>query len=356
MKYGTDKYYWDTLTKEDMLIRPTRFNNDEDMHPERSIVTCLGTWFDQGTDKAPVSYFRLMNLDSPRWAGMVRPGDGPLTKHTVLHLDDIAQKGDIMIPYQKLQSNPDVWGWGVEDPFVEVRYYEDGTITWKEGKDGSILDVKLEPFPYTFFIHVCEQFPVSTFYSNGCYLKGTYEGKPIEGIGFHDGQFVPTDKTDKETAWQKTTDYLTANCVGIREDGRKEVCFFNGEADHLVGGYWLEGEEPIVDGNVKITGNWVHLPYTDDGTCLMPTFDIQIGSKTIHFEGKWGLKGWGKEDSAENAEKGLPSFGDRHGESQCIGTFYEGDIPYKHRVWQTFIENMQAFDYKLKARGHKVID
>lgn len=356
MRIGEEKYYWDKLNKEDMLIRPTRFDNDEDGHPERCIVTCLGTWFDNGVDNPPISYFRLMNLDSPRWAGMVRCGNNPLSRHEPIHIDDIAQKGDTMIPYQKLQSNPDVWGWGVNKPFVEVRYYEDGTITWKEGKNGDILNVKLESFPYTFFIHRCEQFPVSTFYTNGCYLKGTYEGKEIEGIGFHDGQFVPTDKTDKETAWQKTTDYLTANCVGIREDGRKEVCFFNGQADHLVGGYWLEGEEPIVDGNIKIVGDWVHLPYTNDHTCLMTKFDIHIQNKVIHFEGKWGLKGWGKEDCSDNAMNGLPSFGDRHGESQCVGIFYEGEIPYKHRVWQTFIENMEAYDYKLKQKGHHVID
>lgn len=355
MKYGTDKYYWDVLTKNDMEIRPERFNNKDDLFPERCIVSCIGTWFDEGRDKAPISFFRLMNLDSPRWAGMVRPSENPLGRHKAIHVDDIAQKGSTMIPYHKISSNPDIWGWGVEDPFVEVRYYEDGKITWKEGKDGSILDVELEPFPYTFFIHRCEQFPVSTFYSNGCYLKGTYEGKPIEGIGFHDGQFVPTDKDDKETAWQKTTDYLTANCVGIREDGRREVCFFNGAADHLVGGYWLEGEEPVVDGDVKITGDWVHLPYCNDGTCIMVDFDIKIADKIIHFNGKWGLKGWGKEASTYMADKGMPSFGDRHGESQIIGTFYEGDTPYRHKVWQTFVENMEAYDEKLKRIGYSVI-
>ncbi len=341
-----EKFYFDKLNGDDLAICPRRFDNDEDGHPVKHVVGCIGLWFPDGTDQAPISYFRLMNIDSGRWGGMVKCGEGPLSIQSEAHVRDLAQRGCIMDPpYSKLSEDPVVWGFDVKDPFVEYRYYEDGRVSWKEGKEGSILDVMCEPFPYTLFIHRCEQLPTSTWYTNPCIIRGTYEGKPIIGMACHTDQHVPQDNEDLEAAWQNTTDYVVANLAGVREDGRREFACVKGFADHMVGGYWLEGEEPIVDGDAKLIGEWIRLPYVEDGTCVMPDFDIKIGPKTIHFHGKWGLKGWTEKPNLE-----------KHGQSQVIGTFYEGDIPYKHSIMVTHVENMSAYDYKLKEKGFIVKD
>ncbi len=340
-------FYFDKVTLDDFTMNPKRFYNAKDGYATLYCVESIATLYPNGSDNAPISFFRHMNTDKIRFAGMVQPGNGPLSTQTGVHINDIANTGTPIIPYKKLSDEPIIYGYSVDEPFCEYRYYEDH-ITWKEGKDGSILDVRLDPFPVAFFIHRCEQFPVSTFYSHACVISGTYEGKPIIGIGNDDRQYIPNEHTDaenREKDYQKTTDYLTANCAGVREDGRREVAFFNGNVGHMVGGYWLEGEEPIYDGNVELIGDWVHLPYVDDGTCVMENFTFKIGPKTIHFTGKWGIKGWTEKANV-----------DKHGQSQVLGTFYEGNVPYKHVVSQTFVENMEAYDYKLKKVGYNVID
>ena len=341
-------FYFGKKTLDDYNEKPLRFQNEQDGFAKVYCVESIATLYPNGTDCPPISFFRHMNVDKTRFAGIVQTANDPLGVQTEAHVYDLAGPETPIIPYQRLSDNPVVYGYSADEPFCERRYYEDGKITWKEGKDGCILDVELEPFPVAFFLHRCEQFPVSTFYTHPHIIKGTYEGKPIIGIGNDDRQYIPDVKVDaiaQEKNYQKTTNYLTANCAGVREDGRREIAFFNGNYGHLAGGYWLEGEEPIVDGNVQIIGDWVHLPYCNDGTCVMTNFIFKIGPKTIHFEGKWGLKGWTSEPNIAKS-----------GQSQVLGTFYEGDVPYKHTVWQTFVENMEAYDEKLKEVGYNVID
>ena len=341
------KFYFDKKVLDDYSYKPKRFNNEQDGFAKLYCIESIATLYVNGTNNAPVSFFRHMNVDKTRFAGMVQTGEGPLSIQTEAHVSDLAGPNDKVKVYGKLSENPEVWGYSVSHPYCERKYYEYG-MRWVEGKNGNILDIILEPFPVAFFLHRCEQFPVSSFYTHPHIIKGTYEGKSIIGIGNDDRQFIPDESEDKnlqEKSYQKTTDYMTANCAGIREDGRREIAFFNGNYGHLVGGYWLEGEEPIVDGNVEIIGDWIHLPYVDDDTCVMTKFDFKIGDKTIHFEGKWGLKGWSSEPNVA-----------KHGQSQVLGTFYEGNTPYKHVVWQTFVENMSAYGEKLKKVGYNVVD
>lgn len=338
--FGFDKKILD-----DYALKPKRYDNDNDGHARLYCVETIGTIFLNGTENPPLSYFKHMNTDSPRWAGIVECGKGPLSIQKGVHIDDLAQKDDTITPYALLNSESIIYGDSCDSKPYKRTYYPDH-IEIQEGKDGCILDVTLEPFPYAFFIHICPQFPVSTFYSHAHVMKGTYMGKPIIGICNDDRQYIPdstVDRKQQESDYQKTTEYLTANCSGVREDGRREVAFFNGALGHMCGGYWLEGEEPIVDDNVQLIGVWEHLPYVDDGTCVMKDFVFKIGPKTIHFVGKWGIKGW---TDGPNLEK--------HGQSQVMGTFYEGDTPYKHTIWQTFIENMEAYDYKLEKAGYIV--
>ena len=343
-------------TADDLSFYPQRWNNEQDGHAVLYCVDSIATFHDEGNDKAPINMFRHMNTDGVRFAGIVRLGEGPLSFHRALHTKDLAQKKDLIVSYRKIGSDPLCYAYRCEDPFVEYRFYEDH-IEWKEGKDGCILDVRLDPFPYAFFIHRCEQFPVSTFYSHPHLLSGTYMGKKIIGIGNDDRQYIPNDHDDRkerEKNYQKTTEYLTANCSGVREDGRREHAFFNGALGHMCGGYWLEGEEPVISDDVKLIGEWIRLPYMNDGTCVMKDFTFIIKNKKIRFCGKWGLKGWGEETDTDKIPAEGPSFGNRHGESQIMGTFYEGDTPYRHKVWQTFVENMEAYDHKLIKAGYTI--
>ena len=351
----TGDFGFDHKNTDDLTYFPKRWDNDQDGHARLYCIDSIATFRMEGDEKI-FNMFRHMNTDAVRFAGIINPGTGPLSFHTPLHNDDLAQKTDHIISYRKLSEKPLCYGYSCEDPYLDYRFYEDH-IEWKEGKNGEILNVRLDPFPYAFFIHRCEQFPVSTFYSHPHFLSGTYMGKKIIGIGDDDRQYIPNDhkgKDQQEQDYQKTTEYLTANCTGIREDGRREVAFFNGALGHMCGGYWLEGEDPIVSDNVRLIGEWQHLPYMNDGTCIMTDFDFIIKDKTIHFKGKWGLKGWGKETDTDRIPKEGPSFGNRHGESQVMGTFYEGDTEYSHTVWQTFVENMEAYDHKLKEAGYTI--
>ena len=50
-------------------------------------------------------------------------------------------------------------------------------------------------------------------------------------------------------------------------------------------------------------------------------------------------------------------FGEKHGQSQCLGHWYEGDEPYDHVLEHTFTENSgDAYDYRIKEMGFEVID
>ena len=89
----------------------------------------------------------------------------------------------------------------------------------------------------------------------------------------------------------------------------------------------------------------MHLPYVDDGTCVFKDAIFRFAGKEIHFEGKWGTKGVRPEPRIE-----------KHGQSQILGTWYEGSTPYKHKLSMTFSENMEAYDYKLEKMGFDVKD
>jgi hypothetical protein len=84
---------------------------------------------------------------------------------------------------------------------------------------------------------------------------------------------------------------------------------------------------------------------SDDGTVMYKDALFIVGNKKIHFEGKWGTKGFLNEPRLE-----------KHGQSQMFGTWYEGKERYRHRVYYTFTENMEAYDENLKSYGFDVKD
>ena len=119
---------------------------------------------------------------------------------------------------------------------------------------------------------------------------------------------------------------------------RGEEVFYEGYSTFY---YYIDGEEPILTDHVTMEAEWEHLPYVNDGTCVFKDAIFRFCGKEFHFEGKWGCKGF-----TPRVEK--------HGQSQIFGTWYEGKIPYRHRVYLTFGENMEAYDVKLKELGFDV--
>ena len=97
------------------------------------------------------------------------------------------------------------------------------------------------------------------------------------------------------------------------------------------------GEEVINE------GVWERLPYVDDDTVVAVDNIWRFGGKVFHVKGRYGAKGF----------TGRPRF-DRHGQSQVFGSWYEGDIEYRHRIFNTFSENMDAYAASMKERGFQV--
>ncbi len=340
-----ETFYLGKAVMNDYSVKPERFNNDKDYHARLFAYGGHAQFTVEGED-VPYSMHRLMNIEKTRFAAVVKGGDGPLSLQT--EYIEFAKRGTPITNYRQISKDPEIYGFDCEETGTHYRWDEHG-VTWVEG-EGRLLDIKLDPFPITYFAHVSDRHPTSTLISRPCVITGTFMGKKISGIASDVRQFIPDEGENpdvQERAWQNTTNYLAASLAGIREDGRKEFAMFSGNPGHRLASslYWIEGEEPVVDLNPVFTGKWKRLPYADDGTCLSDRFSFTVKDKTIHFEGKWGFKGWTKEAQL-----------DRHGQSMVIGEFYEGDKQYKHSVCQTFIENMNCYDHILKDAGYEVVD
>ena len=322
------------IVLEDLDRKSQAFDNEIDGHGKLSLVDMYGVLFPNGTDKKPIWFTRHSNPDSYRFGGIFEPGDDYLSVQKPLHMEDLAQKETLVDGYKKVSK--DAYGIGSKHPFSEYRFYEDHA-TYKEA---DAFDLDVEYFPYAIYKHADH----STFLSQitQCSLfSGTYEGKPVRGIGNFELMFVP-QKEQREL--NDYAAYIYSNCTGVREDGRKEIAMIymnlNGQA---TGFYWLEGEEPIFSEEVKMEAEWVRLPYMKDHTCIYKDAIWHFGGKEIHFIGQWGYKGL---TAYPRIELG--------GQSQVLGTWYEGKKPYKHDVYMTFNENMQVIDKNLEKMGFKV--
>ena len=316
---------------------PKALDTDVDHHAKLALVDAYGLMFPDGTDRAPILFVRHGNPDGYRFGAFSRLSDNPLGLQTPLHYEDIAQK-ESTGRFRKLSDTPGIWGYGTENPFSEYRFYEDHA-TWKEA---DILDVKADPFPYCVIQH---QGSIAKFTEiiQPAVVTGTYEGKEISFIGSYDKVFMPSEK---QTDVGSDMAYILVLDHGIREDGRKEsVVIYISETGASMGEYYLEGEEPVSTTHVGMAIDWFHLPYVNDGTIGYKDAVFTIGNKVIHFAGKWGTKGI-------TAQPRLS----KHGQSQIFGTWYEGDTPYRHTMFTTFHENMEAYDYKFSKLGYKIVD
>jgi hypothetical protein len=144
------------LTIDDLEIAPKCFGNDQDGYAVMGKAAQYAQFFADGI-KNPVYYFRNINPDSQRWSGISEFGDGPLDPQKGLHGDDLAQEGAPTIKYHKVSDNPKTFEINSEDPYSLLRFIDDGNggviAEFKEGKDGCIIDLKVEPFPVAMFSH-----------------------------------------------------------------------------------------------------------------------------------------------------------------------------------------------------------
>lgn len=325
------------LTADDLGYRPKCFERDGNATLYRHLNWCI--LFPED-DTNPHYYMRNMEPDYYRWGGIVRLGSGPMSTQTSAHHEDIAQESTKTGLYGKTSENPVIYEMRSENPFTEFRYSENGA-TWKEG---DILNLKAEFFPYSIFVHTDSPQEIPYWHTH-CLLTGTYEGKPIRTLGCFDRLFAPND--DRDAIIGPATQYLWSYFAGIREDGRRECAYANirNKNGHGVAAYWLEGEEPILTDKVTLECDWQQLPYTNPGDTTVGYSNAvwRFAGKEIHFSGKWGTKGF-------TARPRLS----RTGQSQGIGEWYEGKIPYKHELYHAVFENMGADVESVKKMGFNV--
>ena len=326
---------------DDFDPRPQCYANDNDEYAELLMFAAYGMLFCDGIDKKPIYFMRNFNQDSYRWAGIINLGDDPLCPQTSLHHIDIAQKEAIVEPYSKISDHPSEFRIASSDPFSEYRFYEGGA-RWKEA---DIFDLKVEPFPYAFISH--KNSPQKfCFFHQFAILSGTYEGKPVLGMGGYDRSYSPKGK--EAQTLQEAMVYIGCVYSCIREDGRKESMYASilDKNGYGVGYYFIEGEEPILTDEVYLEAEWHHLPYaSDDPTVVFTDAIWRFGGKEFHFNGKWGAKGYTPTPRLEKI-----------GQSHVYGTWYEGKTPYKQTLYYTWNENMEVTDERIRKMGWKVVD
>lgn len=328
------------LTANDFSKAPECFKQD---FPEDETLlirhdNCGMILKDNGT---PHYYFHNMNDYSSRWAGFISLGNGPFSLQKGVHSDDIAQS-EPLSEYKAISGEPLTYGvHTIEGISMEFTYHENG-CTFKEGENGSVLDVKGEWFPYGLICHMGSEYNIP-FIHLPVHLTGTYEGRPVEFLACIDRIYSPKGK--EQEIIKNATSYISSYCSGIRKDGRREwfmglICNDNGQG---LGIYYIDGEEPVISDQVINDGLWERLPYVNDGTVVSVNNIWKFGGKEFHVNGYYGAKGFTAE----------PRF-DRHGQSQVFGSWYVGSEPYEHRIWNTFSENMDAYEDNMKKRGFKV--
>ncbi len=322
---------------------PPEFNNPYDDYAKVVLLDSYCMLFrEANTDNKPIMYFRHTDVakNKYRFGNIVELGDGPLdVQKGVLHVDEVADSNTpIDVPYGKVED--DVLGFESKGKVVQ-RYYKD-RVTIKEG---DYLELTAYPWKgFTTYDHQSTYENCSCVFQPSTYM-GILDGKPIMGLGSYDRLCMKN-----HTAGGFGTvplSYIAFSAMGIKEDGRREFCFASiglSKEARTIATYQIDGETPIVCDSVEVEADWVKLPYVDDGTCVFKKATIYFGGKEFHFIGKWGTKGFLKEPRIE-----------KHGQSQIFGTWYEGNTEYKHRLYYTFVENMEAYEDNLKAIGFNVV-
>ena len=341
-KSSINKGYYEEheITEELFKKEPSFFQNEEDGYAELALVDPLAMLYVNGDfGSKPYYYFRHALIDQFRFGGIVELGDDYLSHQIKGDTLGLMQLGDVDNPYERLSKSEEedfVYGFGIKNPFSEFRLSSQFQ-TWKEA---DVIDIKATYLGGAIIDHQAsfENLPQVL---SPLYVEGKYRDEEVKGLGYFATNYKP--KTQKNSILD-SLGYITMMFSGIREDGRYEHAFVSIDQTGAAGAYYkLEGEELITSNEVSMETVWERLPYVDDGTCVYKNAIFRFGGKELHFEGKWGTKGVKEKPYIE-----------KHGQSQILGTWYEGETPYKHKVSFTFGENMEVFDYKLVEMGFEV--
>lgn len=326
-------------TYEDSFLefKPRIMRNEIDGNGWISNLSSFGELFyggDAGTK--PGYFFRHSNFYGTRFVGFMELGDSFLEPQKGGHTENLCELKYYSEPYHKISDDPVCYRMGNDEPFLDYRFYSDHA----ELKEGDFFDARVDYFPFAFIDHESLWNDNSVIYQTGV-ITGTLEGKPVRGVCHVDRGFMP------ETV---NHPYELFGCIdneldGIREDGRKESSIIHIDSTGKVFAYyWLEGEEPVWSDEIEMTTEWYRIPYMEDGTCIYQEAVYRFAGKEIHTIGRWGANGF----------TAMPRR--KPGQSQVYGTWYEGQTPYRHALYCTFMENQEAFDYKLKEMGFDVVD
>ena len=331
--------------KKEYLVGPTPrvFDTEYDGQPEIGVTDVLGMIFPDGdVNKKPLLYIRHadMKKNQYRFGNILELGDDWLGTQKALHSDVIGQAGTPISGYQEYEDG--VFGFDEIGGRASFRIDENGFHV----NEQDILTMDFDNWPNAILESESLYNNVSTLIQPGSF-KGTYEGRPVLGLGEHDRSLV-SQKVRNFDGITNDFGYIYMNMMGIREDdGRREQAIISIDPFHGKNFcyYWKEGEVPIFTDKVSMEADWKRLPYVDDGTCVYKDAIFRFAGKEFHFEGKWGTKGFTIKPRIE-----------KHGQSQIFGTWYEGKTPYRHRLYMTFGENMEVYDYRLRELGFDVID
>ncbi len=332
------------LASEDLRApTPELFATAYDGRAILSLCDFIGMIFPNGdVNEKPMLYIRHTDMLKKqfRFGNLLELGDDWLdVQKGAYHVDEVGQAGSPISGYHQIDE--DSFGYEAVELPASFIFRKDRFKV----KEGSFMELDYETWPGAIVEHESMYNNVSTIIQAAS-IMGTYEGKPCLGLGEHDRLFIPSEVNGFDGI-TGAFGYFYMNMMGIREeDGKREQALISIDPFHGKNFcyYYIDGEVPIFTDKVQMETEWTRLPYVDDGTCVYKDAIFRFAGKEFHFEGKWGSKGF---TTVPRVEK--------HGQSQIFGTWYEGKTPYKHRLYMTFGENMEAYDYRLKELGFDVV-
>lgn len=318
------------------------YNNAFDGYGKLGLIDSYAMFFPGGDiSRKPVYYFRHYDVANNyyRFGNFMDLGDDVLApQNGVLHEGEVAGPETPVVRYHRVAESPSVYEYSSTEREVEYRFYRD-KITIREG---GFLDVVATPFPVAMYDHQSVYQNTGTVFQPLMYM-GVMDGEPVVGLGEIERMFFSQNIKSFDSV---PMGYICMSGVGIRHDGRKECALVSASINPLgktFAYYFIEGEQPIISDVVEMTAEWEHLPCVDDGTCVFRNATFRFGGKTINFKGRWGTKGFQPKPRVE-----------RHGQSQAIGSWYEGEKPYEHRLYVGFAESMEAYDHVLESLGFTI--
>jgi hypothetical protein len=300
------------VVSKDLSLMPPRFCGSDRAWPF-AVGWVWGNLFDnQHPELPPYFYLREYSDSMTTTNGIIRYSDSPLKFHTALdHCRKMLPYGSTL-KYQKIENCPD----RCESDSVIYELHSDipGILYQFSSRklqivESDFLELSCEYLPYAVVSNSNGGFGVPYLHQQ-MIMTGTFEGKPISGIGGWDRMYGASlvDTLAGEI-------FCGMSFVGIHKDGTREWGFVS-TIGSGIGFYCKDGDEPVVASEVISDMEWERVPFLTDGTLTYTKAVFRFANKVIHYIAKYGRRGETFEPT------GNPGMG------QSSGDWYEGDIPY----------------------------